>query len=169
MPDRLILFMYESWSTFDAQIEGLTMAELTTQHDGGSSIAWTLGHLTNMLDSWVNTRFQGLAPNPVISDPNFRMGGTGAARDWPTVDAAVREVRQAARRFLDASPPPDIERIIPYDGSITFLRSTGLRLSYALMRISAHHFIHAGEVATIRVRLGHPEGAAGQMWGRTLA
>ena len=169
MPDRLIRFMYESWATFDAQTDGLTVAELTARHNGGSAIAWTLGHLTTMLDSWINTRFQGLAPNPVISDPNFRNGGNGEAPDWPAIRAAVDETRRAARKYLDAKLSPDLDQVIPYDGSIKDLRPIGLRLSYAIMRITAHHLMHAGEVATIRTSLGYPEGPSGQMWARSLA
>ena len=61
-------------------------------------------------------------------------------------------------------------RVIPYDGSIQFLRETGLRLSYALMRIAAHHFIHAGEIVTIRSRLGHDtDSLARPDWARPLA
>jgi hypothetical protein len=161
--------MYEAWSTFDSQTEGLAPTELTIRRDGSSSIAWTLGHVTNMLDSWINIRFQGLAPNPVISDANFHMGGSGAAQDWHAVEAAAREVRLSARRFLDDLPTSALDRVIPYTGSIDFLKSTGLRLSYALLRISAHHFLHAGEVAAIRVRLGHPEAGPEPDWGRSLA
>lgn len=80
---------------------------------------------------------------------------------------AVEEVRAAARRFLDPMQPADLDRVIPYDGSIQFLRPVGLRLSYAVMRISAHHFLHAGEVVTIRSRLGHTVDE-GPEWGKAL-
>ena len=54
--------------------------------------------------------------------------------------------------------------------AIQFLRETSLRLSYALMRIAAHHFIHAGEIVTIRSRLGHDtDSLACPDWGRPLA
>ena len=50
---------------------------------------------------------------------------------------------------------------------LQFLRETGLRLSYALMRIAAHHFIHAGEIVTVRSRLGHDtDSLARPDWGR---
>jgi hypothetical protein len=67
----------------------------------------------------------------------------------------VAEVRQRARGFLDGRTVPDLEQRVPYAGSIPMLRETGLSLSYALMRIVAHHFMHAGEIETIRARLGH--------------
>jgi hypothetical protein len=167
MPNKLILLMYESWADLDRAVDGLTSEEATMRHAGGSAIAWTLGHVTNMVDSWINMRFQSLPPHPIISHPMFRTGGTGEAKDWLTTLVAVKEVREAARRFLDSAQEPDLDRVIPYDGSITFLRTTGLPLHYALMRIAARHYIHVGEIVTVRSRLGHvvedlPE------WGRSL-
>ncbi len=167
MPNRLIALVYESWADLDRAVSGLTPEEATARHDGGSSIAWTVGHVTHMLDKWVVVRFQGLPSHPVIGDPMFRVGGSGEAKDWPMILAGVKEVREAVRRFLDSSQEPDLDRVIPYDGSIEFLRPAGLSLRYAVMRIAAHHFVHVGEVVTIRSRLGHamddnPE------WGKAL-
>ena len=159
--------MYESWADLDRAVAGLTPEEPATRDDGGSAIAWTLGHVTNMVDSWINMRFQHQPPHPVISHPMFRTGGSGEAKDWPTMLAAVKDVREVARRFLDSAQEPDLDRVIPYDGSINFLRTTGLPLRNALRRIAVHHCIHMGEIVTIRSRLGYeiedfPE------WGRAL-
>ena len=77
MSNKLIGLMYESWADLDRAVSGLTPEEALARHDGGSSIAWTVGHLTHMLDSWIVVRFQGLPPHPVISDPTFRTGGSG--------------------------------------------------------------------------------------------
>jgi hypothetical protein len=167
MPNKLVALMYESWGSLDRYVSGLTPSEATARHDGGSSIAWTVGHVTNMLDSWIVVRFQGLPPHPVISQPNFRTGGSGEAKDWRVILAGVKEVREAARRFLDARQEPELDRLIPYDGSIEFLRPIGLSLHYSLMRIAAHHFMHAGEIFTIRSRLGHVI-REGSDWGRAL-
>lgn len=165
--DNLILLMYRSWADLDRAVAGLTEEELTVRQGGSSSIAWTFGHVMNMVDSWINTRFQRLPPHPVISDQVFRAGGSGEALDWPTVRAAVKEVREAARGFLDAVPAPDLDRVIPYDGSIEVLRPRGLSLRYALMRIAAHNFVHVGEIATIRSNRGHPAGDFPD-WGSDL-
>lgn len=167
MTDKLILLMYQSWLDLDAAVEGLTAEEAEARHGGASRIAWTVGHVTHMLDSWINTRFQKLPAHPLISDDMFRTGASGDSPGWPAVSAGVREVREAARHFLDSSPGPDLERTIPYDGSIAFLRPAGLSLRYALMRISAHHFMHAGEIRTIRSGLGHTFSESPD-WGRIL-
>ncbi len=168
MPDRLILFLYQSWTYLDESVAGLTREEATTRHFGGSSVAWTIGHVATMVDSWLNANFQGLPPHPFIAGDRFRNGGTGECDDWEEVLAATEEVRRRARLYLDSDPP--VDTVVPYAGSIEFLRETGLRLSYALLRISAHHFIHGGEIVTIRSRLGHDtDGLSGPDWGRQLA
>jgi len=120
-----------------------------------------------MIDSWINKMFVGIPPHSLISLRAFRPGGGAEADDWPAVQAAVREVRDASRRFLDADPAPDLDRMIPYDGSIEDLRPVGLSLRYAIMRISAHHFVHVGEIVTNRRRLGHTVGEFPD-WGLDL-
>ncbi len=168
MPDRLVLFLYASWKNLDESVAGLTREEATTRHFGGSSVAWTIGHVTTMVDSWLNTNQQGLPPHPFLAGDRFRNGGTGECEDWEGVLAATDEVRGRARLYLDSDPP--VDHVVPYGGSIEFLRETGLRLSYALLRISAHHFIHGGEIVTIRSRLGHDtDSLSAPDWGRPLA
>ena len=168
MTDRLVLFLYESWKNMDEAIEGLTREEATVRHFGGSSICWTLGHVNQMVDSWLNVNFQRHPSHPFVRGDRFGAGGTGECDDWEDVLAATNEVRSRARDFLDAEPSLDL--VIPYKGSIAFLRETGLRLSYALLRISAHHFIHSGEIVTIRSRLGHDTDSLSRPdWGRLLA
>jgi hypothetical protein len=167
MPDKLILLMYQAWTDLDQAVDGLTPEQATTRYDGGSSIAWTVGHVTTQVDSWINLRFQGRPPHPALSREIFRTGGSGEATDWSGILAGARDVRADARRFLDSEPPPDLDRVIPYDGAISYLHSTGLPLRYALMSIAAHHFQHVGEIVSIRSRLGHVLDGA-QEWGRAL-
>ena len=113
-------------------------------------------------------QLSGPAAHPFLVGDRFRNGGTGECDDWEGVLAANDDVRRSARLYLDSEPP--IDAVVPYAGSIEFLRETGLRLSYALLRIAAHHFIHAGEIVTIRSRLGHdPDRLSGPDWGRPLA
>jgi hypothetical protein len=166
--DKLILFTYEAWAAVDAATAGLDDADAEARHDGASPIAWTVGHVTHMVDSWINVNFQGMPPHPLINTDVFRTGASGDSPPWPEVMEGVADVRRRARAFLDRVAGPDLERRVPYAGSILLLRETGLSLSYALMRISAHHFMHAGEIETIRARVGHsvrpqPDWARGLM------
>ena len=116
MQNKLVALMYESWADLDRAMSGLTPEEATGRHDGGSSVAWTLGHVTHMVDSWICVRFQGRTPDPVIGRPIYRTGESGEEKDWPMVLTAVEEVRAAARRFLDPMQATDLDRVIPYDG-----------------------------------------------------
>ncbi|MDE2860205.1 MAG: DinB family protein [Chloroflexota bacterium] len=165
MPDKLALLVYESWKSLDDSLKGLTPEEATSRHFGGSSIAWTVGHVSTMVDSWINVNFQNLPPHPFMSQ--FLPGSRGKCEDWEGVLGAASEVRSRASSFLDTNP--SIDQVIPYGGSIVFLRETGLRLSYALLRIAYHHLIHVGEILTIRSRLGHNvDKLQDAEWGRPL-
>ena len=73
--------MYESWSELDRAVDGLTSEEATTRHYEGSAVAWTLGHLTTMVDSWINVRFQGLPPHPIASHSMFRTGESAPSQN----------------------------------------------------------------------------------------
>lgn len=156
MPDKLVLFMYQAWMDLSAAVEGLTTEEATTRDHGGSSIAWVVGHVTNMVDSWLNVQFQGLPPDPTISQALFRRGESGDAADWPAIQSGAEEVRQRARVFLEGDLAPDLDLTIPYQGSIQLLHPTGLSLRYAVLRIAGYHFLHAGEIGALRSRLGRP-------------
>ncbi|MGH2603624.1 MAG: DinB family protein, partial [Dehalococcoidia bacterium] len=151
---KIIALMYQTWADLDHALGGLPTETAVARHEGSSSIAWTTGHVTNQVDAWLNVRFQGLPPHPLIGQPSFRAGGTGAAEDWPGILAGLREVQAAARSFLDTVPDADLDRAIPYNGSIAYLRPVGLSLRHAVMRIAAHHFLHVGEIQTIRAQLG---------------
>jgi NADH dehydrogenase FAD-containing subunit len=85
-------------------------------------------------------------------------GGSGTADDWAAIQAGVREVRDAARAYLEGLDESDLDVVIPYAGSFAHLRDTGLGLRYALMRTCAHHYFHIGEIATERSRLGQRVG-----------
>ncbi|MFN8531928.1 MAG: NUDIX domain-containing protein [Dehalococcoidia bacterium] len=155
---RTVGLVFEAWRDLDRCYDGVTPEFATQRIDGGSSLAWTLAHVTNQVDAWINVRFQQLAPHPLLGEAHWRIGGTGDAEDWPQIVIAVQEVRDAAHRFLSKLAEEDLSLVIPYDGSLVPLRSTGLRLQTALLRIAAHSYFHLGEVAALRVRLGHEVG-----------
>ena len=80
------------------------------------------------------------------------------ADEWTAVQGGVGEVRDAARRYLENMTDEDLNLSIPYSGSVTSLRERGLVLRYAIMRSSAHHYFHIGEIVSKRDRLGHDVG-----------
>ena len=155
---RLVGLLFSAWDDFDRVLVGLSPQEAVTSGDGGSSFAWTAAHVANQVDAWINVRFQGTTPHPLIGEARFRFGGSGTADDWASVQAGVREVRGKARDYLEPMGEPGLDLTIPYDGSILHLRTGGLHLGYAIMRACAHHYFHIGEIAAKRVAAGHNVG-----------
>jgi hypothetical protein len=168
LSDNLVPLIYQSWSDLDNAVAGLTPEQATERRDGQSAIAWTVGHVSQQVDSWLNMRLQGLPPHPLVSDPRFHTGASGDADDWPGLLAAVREVRATARAFLDAEPAPSLDLRVPYTGGIPYLRATGLSLRHALVSIAAHHWMHVGEITTLRSLRGHYVEASRGEWGRAF-
>jgi len=154
MQSTLVAFLDQSWNDLDLAVSGLSTDEMETPIDGGSSFGWTVGHVTNMVDSFFNARFQRLSPHPLISQQQFRIGASGSIESWPAVEQAVREVREAAWSYLQDKTEQDLDLVVPYDGSIQYLRPYGLSLRYAILRTAAHHYLHLGEIAAKRDHRG---------------
>lgn len=154
---KLVGLLFEAWNDLDRAMVGVTPAEAERAEDG-SSFAWTAGHLANQVDAWLNVRFQHVDPHPLIGQQRFRIGGSGEADDWPPVQTAVGEVREAARRYLVPLSEADLDLVIPYDGSFVELRERGLSLRFAVTRAVVHHYFHIGEIATKRAAMGHDVG-----------
>jgi hypothetical protein len=155
---KLVALLYQAFDELDRVVTGLTQEQAAATSDG-SSFAWTYAHATNQVDAWVNVRFAGRQAHPLLGQTRFRVGGAGAApEDWGTIQAAVDEVRVAARRFLDSKTDEELEGNIPYEGSFEALRATGINLRYAIMRAIAHHYFHIGEIATKRALMGDEVG-----------
>lgn len=158
MTAKIAALLFDAWDDLDRATAGLSAAEATAVQTEGSSFAWTIGHLANQVDAWMNVRFAGLEPHPLIGGQQFRFGGSGAANDWDAIHDAALEVRERARVYLSSVSEGDLDRVVPYDGSIKHLRQSGITLRYALHRTIAHHYFHIGEIATKRDWLGHSPG-----------
>ena len=149
--------LYDSWGEFDHVIDGVSAPD-SARTQFGSSIAWTVGHCANQVDSLVNVRLAGLAPHSLIGEHRFRVGGDGRAEDWDAIRSAALEVREAARAFLDGLSAEEWERRVPYEGSMLFLREVGISPAYAAARVAVHHYFHAGEIAHVRSMMGQAAG-----------
>lgn len=161
---RAVGLLWESLNDLDLAVSGLTSHEVTAQRNGGSSFAWTAAHVTQMFDSWILNKFMGRPRHPLLADRNFGAGGNGAAPDWHSISAAINQTHNAARPFLDSLTAGDLTRTVRYTGSVPVLQGRELNLEYALLRIAAHHFVHASEIATLRSTLGAPVGD-NREWG----
>ena len=153
LPDLLL----DAFDDLDRVLHNLSPAD-AVRHVDGSSFAWTHAHIANTIDTWLNIRFQKLEPHPLIGQQRFRFGGTGEAEDWDEIQTGVIEVRESARSYLDRATEADLDVVHPYDGSMDYLKETGITLRYALSKFITHHYFHIGEIATKRDRLGHSVG-----------
>jgi hypothetical protein len=148
----------EAWSDIDRATAGLSSEDAERRIGTASPISWSVAHCTNQLDNFVNVTFQGRERNQFIADERFRFGSAGEPADWSQVQAAVAEVRDAARPYLEGLTEAELERQLPYKGSMSFLRERGINVRYALIRIALHHYFHIGEIASARNSLGHEVG-----------
>ncbi len=155
---KLVGLLFEAWRDMDRVLADLDTDHAVQSPDGGSSYAWTVAHVANQIDAWINVRFQRRAPHELIGRERFRVGGSGSADDWDAIQTSAQEVREAAHNYLDGLAESDLDLEIPYDGSFSRLRETGLNLRYALLRTCAHHYFHIGEIATKRSALGQRVG-----------
>jgi hypothetical protein len=120
-----------------------------------------------MLDSWIVARFAGLSRHPLLARHEWATGEEGNALVWDSIRTAIAAVHKSARVYCDRLSEADLSSTVPYDGSIDYLRNTGLNLEYALMRVAAHHFVHSGEIAAIRSMMGSPV-EDNRQWGRQI-
>ncbi len=152
---KVVGLLIDAWVDLDRVIEGLTAEVALEPLDGGSSFAWTVAHVANVLDSTTNVRFRKVAPHPYIGKDEFRFGGTGAADDWGAVLKGMREVRVLTRDYLSGLDDDDLDWVVNYDGSLPHLIGKTISLQYSIFRSIAHHYFHIGEIASKRDRLGY--------------
>ncbi len=153
LPDLL----FDAFDDLDRVLRDLS-PEDAVRHADGSSFAWTVAHIANQIDALTNVRIQRLEPHPLIGQQRFRFGGTGEAENWDAIQTGVAEVRATAVAYLDRVTEADLNRVHTYEGSMEYVRETGITLRYVLSRTITHHYFHVGEIASKRDRLGHSVG-----------
>lgn len=149
----LVGALIDAWSDLDRVTAGMAEAD-AVDAGAGSSYAWTVAHLANQVDGWVNRRYAGYEPDPVVADDRYRFGGDGRAERWAELRDAAHGVRRRARAFLDGLVEADLDRPIVYPGSLPELAGREVTLRYTLLRVLAHHYFHIGELATKRSAAG---------------
>ena len=146
--------LHTAWNDIDSALGDMSEADLLRQISNGSSIAWTLAHVTHGIDSWINVRFQGIQPHPLYAGGLFLFGGDGRATDWDTIRAGVNDVRQRAMPWLMDSAT-DFDLVVPYDGLFQPFRKHGMQLRAAVLQNAFLHVFHLGEIVTKREWLGY--------------
>ncbi len=156
-PEPIVAVLLDAWTDLDRVIDRLT-DEAAESDAQGSAHAWTVGHLANQVDGWINVRFAGGHPHRLVGDDRFRFGADGRATDWLAIRSASVEVRAQATSFLERLAADDLERTIPYPGSLPELIGRTVSLRYTLLRVLAHHYFHIGEIASKRSGRGESVG-----------
>lgn len=151
----LVGALFDAWAELELVLSDLSAAEMIEPWFGGSAFAWTYGYVANNVDAWLNVRFQGRSPHPLIGEQHFQFGGDGRAADWSAIKVGVAEVYSATRRYLAPLHEAELDVVIPYDGSIVALHDSGLSLRHAVTINLIHCHYHIGEIATKRGQLGH--------------
>lgn len=151
---KLVALLYGAWDDADRAYAGLSDADALKRHEGGSTFAWTLAHITRAIDDWCNVMLQGGEPNGTLEGERLKGLPVGDAHDFTAIKRGVAEVRSKAKAYLDNVTDADLERtIVPPRG-----RWQETKLRYNVYRAIAHTYFHVGEVAAKRDRLGHKVG-----------
>jgi len=156
-PPAVVGALLDAFTDLGRVLEGMS-AEEAIAGEAGSTYAWTVAHLANQVDSWINVRFAHEAPHPLVSADRYRFGGDGRAESWAELRDASAEVRTAAAAFLTSMTEADLEQAIPYPGSLPELKDRRVSLRYTLIRVLTHHYFHLGELASKRSAAGHAVG-----------
>src|SRR5262245_40633766 len=99
--DSSIGSLLAAWADLDRLLGHVTDEVAVRQPGPGrASVAWTIAHLANQADAWLNVEVAGAEPHLFASDARWTMGGDGLADDWPAVRRALDDVRSRARTYL---------------------------------------------------------------------
>lgn len=170
MPNsKLIGLVFDSWDDLDRVLNKLDIKEAIESPNGESSFTWTLAHVTEQVDRWINVIAQNMLPHPDLGKKEFGFGGTGISQDWQLINQASQEVRAAAKSYLDNLSDNDLESIVVNDNDPNAKpERKRIKLYSVILRIIAHYYFHIGEIAAKRDRIGHSVGDYPGSLNRTL-
>jgi uncharacterized damage-inducible protein DinB len=147
----------EAWGDLDRVVDGVSPEAATSNPEGQSSIAWTVGHATEHVDRMINHALLGRDRHPLLGDDRFRMGSEGVAEDWDAIRQAVGNVRATAHTLLARVDDDELDRRFEPPGAITKQLGT-VTVRYILLRIATHHYFHVGVIACQRDLRGEKAG-----------
>jgi hypothetical protein len=148
----------EAWKDVDRVVDGVSAQDAVANVEGQSSIAWTLGHVTEHADRLLNFTVQGHDRHPLLGADRFCMGSEGVAEEWDAILQATKEVREAAMPLLEKITDEDLDVKHDFPGAVTQALGGPLTLRYGLIRIGAHHYFHIGVIACQRDLRGESVG-----------
>jgi uncharacterized damage-inducible protein DinB len=166
---KLVGLVFDSWDDFDRVLNELDIQEAIENPNGGSSFTWTLAHVTEQVDKWINVIAQNMLPHPTVEKKEFRFRGTGISQEWQLINQASQEVRAKAKSYLENLSDTDLESIVLNDNDPnTRPERKQIKLYSMILRIVAHYYFHIGEIAAKRDSIGHSVGDYPGSLKRTL-
>ncbi|MBI2851355.1 MAG: DinB family protein [Chloroflexi bacterium] len=151
-------FALDALDDLARSLEGIDKVEADEHLPGFSPVSWTVAHVAQHIDSWVNNILAGHPRNGYFAGDPFAKGATGEGAEWKTVSPVLQEVLGKARAFLEKVTGAELARAEIYQGSMQPIRGKLVTGNYRLARLTAHIYYHIGEIVTIRSAKGHKVG-----------
>ena len=151
-------FTLDALDDLARSLEGIDKNEAEVRLPGFSAVSWTVAHVAQHIDSWVNNILAGHPQNSYFTGSSFPKGGSGEGADWSTLSPVLHEVLGKARAFLEKVSEAELAKAEVYQGSMLPLRGKLVTGNYRLARLTAHIYYHIGEIVTIRSARGHNAG-----------
>lgn len=150
--------MLDALDDLARSLEGMDKSGAERREAGFSPVSWTVAHIAQHIDSWVNNILAGHPRNNFFAGTEFAKGASGEGADWQTVSGVLSEVLGRSRAFLEIVSQAELERAEVYQGSMQPLRGKSVTGNYRLARLTAHIYYHIGEIVTIRTARGEKVG-----------
>ena len=135
-------------------MDGLEKDKAEERLAGCNSIAWIVAHATQHLDSWVNCALAAQPRNSYFACSDFSTGATGIGAEWDSVCREFSIVQDKARVFLAGVSVTELANGQQYRGSHPAFAGRFVTGNDRLARVSAHIYLHVGEITTMRVARG---------------
>ena len=154
-PPLIATLLVDALDDLERSLDGLTGIEAERRCPGLNPICWTVAHLAQHIDSWVNGIMAGEPAEPFLSTDRFRRGSGGEPAEWGAAQAACTRVLHKARGYLARAAGTDLEQTSPYTGNVEWLKGKPIPGKYRLARLVAHVYYHVGDITAVRATMGH--------------
>ena len=151
----LAALVLDALDDLERSLDGLTPTEAEGRLPAFSSVSYTVGHIAQHIDSWVNDSLAGKGRDSYLSSAQFARGSAGEPVQWENVNTSFEKVLKRARSYLAIVDEKDLERQSVYSGSMVALRGRPVTGNYRLARLVAHIYYHVGEITSLRGTMGH--------------
>ncbi len=151
----LAALILDALDDLERSLSGLTPTDAERRMPGFSSVSYTVGHVAQHIDSWVNDSLAGKQRDTYLSSNQFARGSAGDPVPWETVNTSFVKVLERARSYLANVDEKALAHESAYTGNQEALKGKIVTGNYRLARLVAHIYYHVGEIGTVRTTMGH--------------